>query len=349
VGLIRDRNPEGWESRSLPRISDPIFPAMDRRRSPDSYMAPVLARLVRSLAILSMAAGISIVVHSCVWATLCFTEVRSHGLDAVTHPERVQDSGRAEGPTTEAPGGIVSVKSGSGNGNQAGSQAGSQSGGGQASPQSAADSSAASRTAAAEGTGSTSDRILGFVTSIATIVGVACLSLLPIVLVVAFITALMHAPRAANSSMAGILWATITFAMVLPWETLWPQVPWPGLFVSYQALILETDALRSVGNPFTLGVFLSHVATPAAVIAVLIGLAWRCGEPLHAELLAAESLQVDPEIDQDAAAVARKGPTIARSRNAAGLAAATTAAAAMQVDGVEPEEPSGEFRMRRLI
>lgn len=285
---------------------------------------------------LSLAAGVAIVVHACVWATLCFTEVRSQGLTAVTHPDRVTPTEQA--PAAEGSGGIVSVKSAS---NPpavipTGSDAGSSGFAPSAGP-----------------TASTAERFLAFLTAISTIGGVASLALLPIVLIVAFITALVRAPRAANASMAGILWAALAFATVLPWSAYWPQVPWPGLFLSYEGLIAETEALRATGNPFTFGALLSHVAVPGATIAILVGLAWRCGEALHAELMVAESLSIDPETDQDAAAAARKGPTIARSRSAAGLAVATLgpspsmAASAMMT--VESTESPVEERPRRLI
>lgn len=283
---------------------------MDRARSPDACMAPVLARLVRSLAMLSLAAGVAIVVHSCVWATLCFTEVRAHGLTAVTHPDRALESSPSatNGAAGTEPGpAAVAIKNPTAANDREGTAALEPS------------------TAAADEAPTGADRFLAFVTGAATLVGVSSLALLPIVLIVAFITALVRAPRAANASMAGILWATFGFGAVLPWGSLWPQVPWNGLFISYAGLVAETEALRAAGNPFTFSAFLVHVAVPGAVIVVLVGLAWRCGEPLHAELMAAESLSVDPEVDRDAAATARKGPTGARSRSAAGLAVATTA------------------------
>lgn len=300
---------------------------MDRARSPEACMAPVLARLVRSLAMLSLAAGIAIVIHSGVWAVLCFTEVRSHGLTAVTNPERVP----AEEAAAPDAGGIVSVKSASAPAVPA------------AAPSSDAPPEAADSSAAPSG----GDRVLSFLTSLSTIVGVASLFLLPIVLIVAFLTALVRAPRAANASMAGILWAILAFAMVVPWATFWPQVAWPGLFASYTSLVSETESLRAAGNPFTFVAFLSHVLLPGAVIAVLVGLAWRCGEPLHAELMAAESLQVDPEIERDASMAARKGPTVARSRSAASLAVATHVPA-VSVDEAVESEPADD-RPRRLI
>ncbi len=284
-------------------------------------MAPVLARLVRSLAMLSLAGGIAIVVHSCIWATLCFTEVREHGLTAVTHPERVLEHGESAAVPPDAPGTIVSVKP--------------------AAQPAAAESVPESAPSAAEfKPQSRADSFLAFLTAASTVVGVASLALLPIVLLVAFITSLVRAPRAANASMGGILWALFAFGLVLPWSAFWPQVPWSGLFNSYAGLIAETTALKAAGSPFTLAAFFCHVVVPGAAIAVLVGLAWRCGEPLHAELLAAEALLVDPEIDRDATAAVRKGPTAAMTRNAASLALATA--------DVGEDEAVSE-RPRRLI
>lgn len=283
-------------------------------------MAPVLARLVRSLAMLCLAGGIAIVVHSCIWATLCFTEVRTHGLAAVTNPERVPEKGETASTFAESPGTIVSVKAP-----------------GQAPT---ADVPEASTTPADFTPQSRADSVLAFLTAASTIVGVASLALLPIVLIVAFVTALVRAPRAANASMAGILWALCAFGLVLPWSMFWPQVPWAGLFDSYAGLIAETAQLKATGSAFTLAAFFSHVVVPGAAVAVLVGLAWRCGEPLHAELLAAEALLVDPEVDRDASAAVRKGPTGAVTRNAASLALAT---ADMR------DEPEVDDRPRRLI
>lgn len=283
-------------------------------------MAPVLARLVRSLAMLSLAGGIAIVVHSCIWATLCFTEVREHGLTAVTHPERVLEHGETAA-APEAPGTIVSVKP--------------------PTQQAASEPAAEPATSTDEfKPQSRADSFLAFLTAASTVVGVASLALLPIVLTVAFITSLVRAPRAANASMGGILWALFAFGLVLPWSAFWPQVPWSGLFSSYTGLIAETSALKAAGSPFTFAAFLCHVVVPGAAVAVLVGLAWRCGEPLHAELLAAEALLVDPEVDRDASAAVRKGPTAAMTRNAASLALAT---ADVGEDEVVAERP------RRLI
>lgn len=307
---------------------------MDRRRIPEAHMAPVLARLVRSLAMLCLAGGIAVVVHACVWATLCFTEVRQHGLAAVTHPEQVAASTDAPASAPESAGAIVSIK--------AGTPA--------TTPQSASPTETPEAAAPAADPQSRADSFLGFLTGAATVVGVASLALLPIVLVVAFITSLVRAPRATNASMAGILWALLLFGVVLPWSTFWPQVPWPGLFGSYAALIAETATLKAAGSPFTLGAFMAHVLVPGATIAVLVGIAWRCGEPLHAELMAAESLSFDPEVEQDATVVARKGPTAAMTRSAAGLRLATSG----PVPSVGPSsdldaEPVADERPRRLI
>lgn len=297
-------------------------------------MAPVLARLVRSLAALALVAGVAIVIHGCVWATLCFTEVRSHGFDAVTNPERVGAGGEASGNSDVTGSSAVAVRATS-----APSVARPES----EDVQSPAEPRQPTPASSAE-------RFLGFLTGLSTIGGVAALALLPIVLVVAFITALVRAPRAANASMAGILWALLAFAVVLPWSAFWPQVPWSGLFVSYESLVAETEALRATGNPFSFGAFLAHVVVPGGVIAILVGLAWRCGEPLHAELMAAESLLVDPEVEKDAAAVARQGPTVARSRSAAGLAAATNGPQGVIVSAVSADEANTpDDRPRRLI
>jgi hypothetical protein len=304
---------------------------MERRRAPDASMAPVLARLVRSLATLCLAGGIAIVVQTCVWATLCFTEVRAHGLAAVTHPEKVVEAEQA----TVAAGSIVSVRADAA-----------------ATPATEAEAALADGASAPDGSSgsSTSDTVLGLLTGISTVVGVASLGLLPIVLTVAFLTALVRAPRAANASMAGILWAFLLFGLVLPWNAFWPQVPWSGLFVSYAALVAETQTLRTTSSPFSFGALVVHVGIPALAVGGLVLLAWRCGEALHAELLAAESLVVDPEIDRDATAVAKKGPSLAVSRSAAGLAMAThSPLASIGPSSDAADEAEAEPRPRRLI
>ncbi len=297
-------------------------------------MAPVLARLVRSLATLCLAGGIAIVVQTCVWATLCFTEVRAHGLAAVTHPEKVVEAEQA----TVAAGSIVSVRADAAKTAAAESEAGS--------------TDAANAEAGSSGSSgsSTADTVLGLLTGVSTVVGVASLGLLPIVLTVAFLTALVRAPRAANASMAGILWAFLLFGLVLPWNAFWPQVPWSGLFVSYAALVGETQALRATSSLFSFGALVVHVGIPALAVGGLVLLAWRCGEALHAELLAAESLVVDPEIDRDASVVAKKGPSLAVSRSAAGLAMATHSPLASIGPASEAADPvEAEPRPRRLI
>jgi hypothetical protein len=308
---------------------------MERRRAPDASMAPVLARLVRSLATLCLAGGVAIVVQTCVWATLCFTEVRSHGFAAVTHPEKVVEAEQA----VVAAGSIVSVRTDAADAPTASAAPG--------------DPGEASETASDGGPtpeASTADSILALSTGISTVIGVASLGLLPIVLTVAFVTALVRAPRAANATMAGILWAVLLFGLVLPWNAFWPQVPWGGLFVSYAALVTETQALRATSSPFSFAALIVHVAIPALAVGGLVLLAWRCGEALHAELLAAESLAVDPEIDRDATAVAKKGPTLAVSRSAAGFAMAThSPLASIGPSSDAAEETEAEPRPRRLI
>ncbi len=316
-----------------------LFP-MDRRRSTDGSMATVLARLVRLLAILCLSAGVAVVAHACVWAMLSFTEVREHGLVAVTHPERVVEMA-ARSPassTDEAVGTIVSVKAASNATHDAVINEADE-------PLSDADAAAAFHSS------STADSWLGFIAGAATVVGVATLALLPIVLFVAFVTALVRAPRAAGPSMGGVLWSIGLLALVLPWASIWPQIPWSGLFLPYGSLVAQVNAIHDAGGPFAFGPLVAHVIVPALTIAVLVGIAWRCGEPLHAELLTAEALNVDSSLELDASQAAARGAGVPAGRAAAGLSMATGSPVrdgGMTSDRAS-DAPSDAERPRRLI
>ncbi len=297
-------------------------------------MASVLARLVQLLAILCLCAGVSIVAHGCVWALLTFTEVRAHGIAAVTHPEKVASSTPGShgepGVVDPVSNTIISVK---------------------AEPSVvAATEAAAAPPAPAFAPTSTADAWLSVVAGVATVVGVASLVLLPVLLFVAFVTALVRAPHAAGASMGGVLWSITLLALVLPWSALWPQIPWAGLFVPYGALVLEVDAIRHGSGPFSFAVIMTHVAVPTAGIAVLVGIAWRCGEPLHAELMAEEALSVDVATERDASAATKRGARIAAGRAATGLSLATCGPIPSTGGSSDAAfEPAEEERPRRLI
>ena len=302
-------------------------------------MAPVLARLVRLLAMLCLAAGASIVLHGCVWAMLAFTDVRTHGVAAVTHPESVvaleSDAVRADGRNA-----VVSVRADDGEG---------------ASDPAVVDEALAA-TAESAPEPASADGWLSFAAGLATIVGVSSLVLLPVLLSVAFMTALVAAPRAAGATMGGVLWSIALLALVLPWNALWPQVPWAGLFQAYGALVADVELVRETGAVFGAATLATRVVLPALAIAVLVGVAWRCGEPLHAELLAAEALLVDASIEEDAATTAKKASFQRSGRAAAGLSRATQPGASGPIPMVgatsdaAPDAPiEDEPRPRRLV
>lgn len=268
-------------------------------------MAPVLAKLVKSLAILCILGSLAILGHVVVWGLLSFTDVREHGIAAVTDPER----------TIVAPAKAQAVGA------------------------KAADASEQAP-AQAEVAGGGSDTALRVATGVSTAVGVGALALLPFVLLIGFVTALVRAPRAAASCMGGALWALGLVALALPWSSLFAQVPWDGLFRSYEALVHAVAEAEGTGGPLRASPLVTHVAVPFAAIAVLVAIAWRCGDALHVELLAAESLAVDPTLERDAARTAARGAFVPTGRTASSLGAATASA-------VPAEEP--EAMPRRLI
>ncbi len=286
-------------------------------------MAPVLAKLVKLLAILSFTAAISIVSHASVWGVLSFTSVRQHGLEAVTHPERVAEASAAAGHAQ-----AVGVKERDAKEEPAAEAAQPTA------PEAAAPASGA-------------DTALAVVAGTATAVGVGSLCLLPIVLFTAFVTALVRCPRATSATMGGVLWSLGLLALALPWSSFFPQVPWGGLFIGYSTLVTQVAELEAHGGPFALSAILGHVGVPIFAIAVLVGIVWRCGEALHQELLAAESLLVDASLERDAATTAARGDYVRPGRAATGLAAATKAIeeeSVVTVDSREDEAPP-----RRLI
>jgi hypothetical protein len=267
-------------------------------------MAPVLAQLVRLLAVLSFTAALAIIAFSGVWAMLAFTSVREHGLVAVTDPEKVIEAEMAKQGGKSAP--TVSGVGPAAN----------------AAAKSSAAHPASEATAASAAPEATKDQGLRWTAGAATIFGIGALALLPVLLFVAFVTALVRCPRAAGASMGGLLWSIGLLASVLPWSSFWPQVPWTGIFVPYDALVADVAASAANG-PFAIGVLFTHVGVPILAVAILIGIVWRCGEPLHAELLAAEALFVDPTVDRDAAKAAARGAFVPGGRTAASLAGVT--------------------------
>ncbi|MFO0829246.1 MAG: hypothetical protein U0572_14000 [Phycisphaerales bacterium] len=298
-------------------------------------MAPVLARLVRMLAGLCLLGAIAIVCYASVWGVLSFTQVRTHGLVAMTSPERVID---AQGEIRQPAAPPIHAVTGSASAGADIREA--------AAPESS--DAAPQRTDA--------DRTLASFIGVVTVAGIGSIFLLPIVLLVAFVTSLVRAPRAASSTMAGIVWSLILVAMVLPWASWWPQLPWAGLFVSYDDLVAGVAAVERAGGPLSAAPLFVHVGMPAIAIGILVGIAWRCGEALHVELLGAESLQFDASIERDAAAVTARGASMATGRVAASFAAATSSASAIgsplparPASSVCVEEAPVEPPPRRLI
>lgn len=274
-------------------------------------MAPVLARLVRLLAGLCLAAAVSIVVQAGVWAVIAMSDVRDHGLSALTHPERVaEDTVERPAATSVAP--PIRPVTGT-----SGPSAPSAKNGTTPEPERAESAERPTRARR------TSDRLLSAFNGIATVAGVGSILLLPLVLVVAFVTTLVRAPSAAGATLGGVLWSVGLVGLLMPWSSWWPQLGWGGLFLPYADLLAEAEALAGVAGPLGIEPLIVHIGVPAVAIGILVGIAWRCGEALHAELLAAESLVVDAAVERDAAASAARGATIALGRSATSLAAAT--------------------------
>jgi len=264
---------------------------------------------------------------------LAFTAVRTHGLLAVTNPERVAEV-QAEAQVRSAP----AIRAVTGGGTTTIPAVGEAKG------HDAAD--AAPRHSVSPG----AERTLAALVGIATLAGVGSMLLLPAILTVAFVTSLVRAPRATAATMGAIIWSLFLVGMVLPWSSLWPQLPWPGLFLGYADLVAEVEAMERASGPFAIGPLLVHVGMPVLAVSVLVGIAWRCGEALHAELLSAESLSVDPAIERDAAGITARGASVAPGRNAASFAMATGSLvpdmpATSELDEAERDEPP----RRRLI
>lgn len=272
-------------------------------------MAPVLARLVRLLAGLCLTAAVAIVLQSCVWAVLAFTDVRTHGLTALTQPEKVAEAEIERANAMPVAPSIRPVTGGAGPSVPAVGEADEA-----AAPDESTETKPASRT---------TERVLSALSGVASVAGVGAMLLLPLVLAVAFVTTLVRAPNAAGATLGGVLWSAGLVGFLLPWSSWWPQLGWGGLFLSYSSLVAEVEALQGVAGPFGVEPLVVHVVVPALAVAILVGLAWRCGEALHAELLAAESLLVDAATDRDAAERSARGATIAMGRTASSLSAAT--------------------------
>jgi hypothetical protein len=271
-------------------------------------MALVLAKLVKSLAVLCILASLAILGHVVVWGLLSFTHVREHGIAAVTDPERA----------IVAPAKAQAVG---------------------AKPTEKVDQPPVQPKAA----GSGSDTALRVAIGVSTAVGVGALALLPVILLIGFVTALVRAPRAAASCMGGALWALGLVALALPWSSLFAHVPWDGLFRSYETLVRLVAEAEATGGPLRASPLVTHVAVPFAAIAVLVAIVWRCGDALHVELLAAESLAVDPSLERDAARTAARGAFVPTGRTASSLGIATGS----PVPAAAAEEP--EAMPRRLI
>lgn len=272
-------------------------------------MAPVLARLVRLLAGLCLTAAVAIVLQSCVWAVLAFTDVRTHGITALTQPEKVAEAEVERANAVPVAPTIRPVTGGVGPSVPAVGDEDNQ-----ATAAEETDAKPASRT---------SERVLAALSGVASVAGVGAMLLLPLVLSVAFVTTLVRAPNAAGATLGGVLWSAGLVGFLLPWSSWWPQLGWGGLFLSYSSLVAEVEALQGVAGPFGVEPLVVHVVVPALAVAILVGLAWRCGEALHAELLAAESLIVDAATERDATERSARGASMATSRTAAGLSAAT--------------------------
>lgn len=286
-------------------------------------MAPVLAKLVKVLAILCFLAAGSMLTQTAIWGLLSFTDVRERGVAAVTQPVPMD---AASAPKAQPVGAKAPSR-----------------------PVEQAKTETVDAAESADAPPSGTDTVLLVVTGAATAVGIGSLALLPVVLLIGFVTALVRAPRAAASCMGGALWGLGLIALALPWASLFPQVPWSGIFHSYDALLLLVAEAETTGGPLRAAPLVLHVAVPSAAILVLVGIAWRCGEALHLELLAAESLAVDASLERDAARTAAKGAFVPTGRTASSLALAAGSPLPSEAPTSDLAEELLEAPPRRLI
>jgi len=263
---------------------------------PEAAMAPVLSRLVRLVGTVCLAACLAILGQGAIWSILAFTEVRAAGLGAVVDPTvatRVEVR-----PVSAAEAFLASA---------------------------GAEGAALAATAAASPMskvpfGGPADATLGAATTLATVVGVVSLLLLPAVLLLGFLVSVVRCPRSAAPCLSGFLWATVALTVALPWSSLWPEVAWDGLFRSYP------DLVRSAEGAAGLAGIASHLLMPLAAAAMIALVSWRAGNALHADQLAAEYLQVEERVDREAGADAARGVVTSASRAGRGLAAMERAA-----------------------